>query len=78
VVLVLAGLASVAGVVTLCPSSDAVHDVVDAVPFAAPGVTFPDAVVDDVQAPCPRAENGGTAGGDDCGNVVATVRGGQG
>jgi uncharacterized membrane protein len=78
VALVLAGLASVAGVLALWPSSGAVHDVVDAVPFAAPGVTFPDAVIDEVQAPCPRAKNGGTAGGDDCGNLVATVGDGAG
>jgi uncharacterized membrane protein len=76
--LVLAALASVIGVVALWPSGADVDDVVDAVPFAAPGVTFPDAVVDQVQAACPRADNGGTSGGDDCGNVLATVHEGAG
>ena len=77
--LVLAALASVIGVVALWPSSADVDDIVDAVQFAAPGVTFPTAVVDQVQAACPRAENGGTSGGgNDCGNVVATIHDGAG
>jgi uncharacterized membrane protein len=77
--LVLAALASVICVVALWPSGADVDDVVDAVQFAAPGVTFPTAVVDEVRAACPRAENGGAyGGGDDCGNVVATIQDGAG
>jgi uncharacterized membrane protein len=77
--LVLAALASVIGVAALWPSGADVDDVVDSVQFAAPGVTFPTAVVEEVRAACPRAENGGTSGAaDGCGNVVATVRDGAG
>ncbi len=77
--LALAAVVSVVGVVMLWPSSAAVDDVVDAVQFAAPGVTFPTAVVESVQEACPRADNGGSAGGgEDCGNVVAVVGEGDG
>jgi uncharacterized membrane protein len=77
--LLLAALASVIGVVALWPSSADVDEVVDAVQFAAPGVTFPTAVVDAVQPTCPRAENGGVGGGGaDCGGVEVVVRDGAG
>lgn len=48
--LLLAGLATVAGVVLLWPDSADVDKVTSQVSFAAPGVTFPDAVVDQIHA----------------------------
>ncbi len=46
--LVLAGIATVIGVVQLWPDGAEVDHIKDQVAFAAPGVTFPDAVVDAV------------------------------
>ncbi|MBA3781341.1 MAG: YibE/F family protein [Nocardioides sp.] len=76
--LILAAVVSVIGVLALWPSSADVDDVVEAVEFAAPGVTFPTAVVDSVQPSCPRAENGGVTSGESCGNIEATVSNGAG
>lgn len=47
--LLLAGLATVAGVVVLWPDGAAVDEVTEKVSFAAPGVTFPDGVVDRIE-----------------------------
>jgi uncharacterized membrane protein len=71
--LLLAGVAAVVGVVLLWPSSSAVDAITDDVSFAAPGVTFPTAVVDEVQPACATGEQG-----DDCGAVTVTVDGGAG
>lgn len=48
--LLLAGLATVIGVVALWPDGAAVDEVTEKVSFAAPGVTFPDGVVDRIEA----------------------------
>ncbi len=76
--LFLAGVVAVIGTVALWPSGADVDDVVDAVPYAAEGVTFPTAAVDAVQPVCPRPANGGVASGEDCGNIQATVSTGAG
>jgi uncharacterized membrane protein len=51
-VLVLVGAATVASPVLLWPSGSEVDEITESVPFAAPGVTFPNAEVDAVHPPC--------------------------
>ncbi|MEP9363058.1 YibE/F family protein [Nocardioides sp. CN2-186] len=75
----LAAVAALVGVVALWPSSADVDKIVDAVPFAAPGVTFPTAVIDAVADTCPRAADGSvdnSAKG--CGVLEVTVHDGAG
>ena len=67
-VLGLTGLATLAGVVLLWPDGGEVDDVQSSVSFAAPGVTFPQATVDESEPACPDL-----APADDCGAVSATV-----
>jgi uncharacterized membrane protein len=71
--LALAAVAAVAGLVLLWPNSTEVDRITESVPFAAPGVTFPTAVVDTVYPPC-----AGPEGGEDCGKIDVTVREGAG
>ena len=74
----LAALASIIGLIGLWPSSAEVDEAVDAVPFAAPGVTFPHADVVTVQPACPTTDTGARSGGEDCGTLVAEVSEGAG
>lgn len=50
--LVLAAASAVAGLVLLWPNGAEVDRITESVPFAAPGVTFPNAEVDEVHPPC--------------------------
>ena len=50
--LALAAAAAVAGLVLLWPGGSEVDSITQSVPFAAPGVTFPNAEVDVVHPPC--------------------------
>lgn len=50
--LTLAAAAAVAGLVLLWPNGSEVGKITESVPFAAPGVTFPNAEVDAVHPPC--------------------------
>lgn len=71
-VLALVGLATVVGLVVLWPDGDRVEAITDEVSFAAPGVTFPDATVVEVQPACPSV----TERDDTCGSITARVRSG--
>ena len=64
----LTALATVVGVVLLWPDSGEVDDVQQSATFAAPGVTFPEAVVDDAEPACADL-----APSDDCGAVNVTL-----
>jgi uncharacterized membrane protein len=77
--LVLAGLATVVGLVVLWPDAAQVEQVGEDVAFAAPGVTFPRAVVDRAAEPCPVPEQdaGRPTGGEDCGRMPVTVLEGE-
>jgi uncharacterized membrane protein len=79
-VLVLAGLATVVGVVRLWPDRSALDQVRARAPYAAPGVTTPDARVDEVAPRCPASKDGSTAqnapGG--CGTLRVSVLEGAG
>jgi uncharacterized membrane protein len=78
VLLVFLGICAVAtviGVITLWPDSGVVSKLQDKAQFAAPGVTFEKAEVDQVQDPCPQDEpDAGTPNGSTtCGNLAATL-----
>ena len=64
----LIAVATVVGVVLLWPDGGEVNDVQDSVSFAAPGVTFPNATVEEAEPACPDL-----APADDCGGVRATI-----
>ncbi len=68
----LIAVATVVGVVLLWPNGDEVNDVQDSVTFSAPGVTFPNATVDEAEPACPEV-----APADDCGAVEATISDGD-
>ena len=68
----LIAVATVVGVVLLWPNGDEVNDVQDSVTFSAPGVTFPNATVDEAEPACPDV-----APADDCGAVEATISDGD-
>lgn len=72
--LALAAAATVAGLVLLWPSGAEVDRIAEGVPFAAPGVTFPNAEVDVVHPPCA----GPADRTEDCGVLEVTVREGAG
>ncbi|WP_243060098.1 YibE/F family protein [Nocardioides sp. SR21] len=67
-------LATLIGLLLLWPDGDEVAEVADRVNFAAPGVTFPTATVEEVQPAC----DGPGSMQEDCGNVVVTVDEGAG
>jgi uncharacterized membrane protein len=71
--LALAAVATVVGLVVLWPDGAEVDRITDQVSFAAPGVTFPVATVDEVQPPC--TEPGRLE--ETCGNLAVTVDGQQ-
>ena len=52
-----AAVATVVGLFSLWPQGDRVSELADSVSFAAPGVTFPRATVDEVQPPCPTVQD---------------------
>ncbi len=54
-VLAAVAVATVAGVLLLWPDGSKVDELKGSVGFAAEGVTFPDAVIDEVQPACPRS-----------------------
>ena len=70
--LALAGLAALVGLVGLWPSGSEVDEATEGISFAAPGVTFPTAVVAAVQQPCESAANGAPTG-QDCGSIEVVV-----
>ncbi|GAA4362837.1 hypothetical protein GCM10023146_01530 [Nocardioides caricicola] len=72
--LALALLATLIGLLLLWPDGAEIDEVADGVSFAAPGVTFPTATVEEVQPAC--ASQGRIE--EDCGNVVVTVDEGAG
>ena len=72
--LALAALVTVAGVVTLWPDSSEVDRITSKVSFAAPGVTFPVAVVNSVRPPCADAAHEDRT----CNTIVVTVQEGAG
>lgn len=82
-VLALAGLATVLGLVALWPDAEKVEQLGEGVSFAAPGVTFPRAVVDRAAEPCPVEEQEGArptgagGAGEDCGRMPVTVLEGE-
>jgi uncharacterized membrane protein len=73
--LALAGIAALVGVVLLWPDGAKVDRIAEEAPFAAPGVTFPTATVDSVNAPCSSAE---VASDSPCGRIQVTVENGAG
>ncbi|WP_051551580.1 YibE/F family protein [Nocardioides sp. URHA0020] len=73
--LAIAGIAALAGILLLWPSSAEVDRVTQDVTFAAPGVTFPNATVESINAPCTAAETGSDS---DCGRMEVTVADGAG
>jgi uncharacterized membrane protein len=79
VALGLAGVATLIGLVALWPDGGRVDDLREQAVFAAPGATFPTAVVDEVEPPCPAQSDPGsapTADAPSCGRIHATVEGG--
>lgn len=66
--LALTALTTVVGLVALWPDGGTVTEVQDSVDFAAPGVTFPDAVVEEAEPRCPDP-----APSETCGAVRATL-----
>ncbi len=64
----LVALTTVVGVVLLWPDGSKVDDIRESVSFAAPGVTFPEAEVEDAEPACAEL-----APSDDCGGVTATI-----
>lgn len=77
--LALAGIATLVGLFALWPDAAKTDKLVASVSFAAPGVTFPRAVVADVQPACGRSATGAPTGdGKHCGNLVVSVAGGAG
>jgi uncharacterized membrane protein len=64
----LTALATVVGVILLWPAGGEVDDVRESVSFAAPGVTFPEAVVEDAEPACADL-----APADGCGGVHVTL-----
>jgi uncharacterized membrane protein len=75
--LAIAAVAAVVGLALLWPSGAAVSAVTDDVDFAAPGVTFPTALVDAVRPACASATDRGQRI-DDCGTLQVTVDEGAG
>ena len=73
-VLTLAAVAAVAGLVLLWPNGADVDEITESVPFAAPGVTFPNAEVDAVHPPC----DGPADQTEDCGLLDVTLLEGAG
>ena len=67
-VLGLTAVATVVGVALLWPDGGEVDDLQDSVSFAAPGVTYPQATVDEAEPACPDLEPA-----DDCGAVQVTL-----
>lgn len=67
--LLLAAAATVVGLVALWPDGAKADEVRKAAVFAVPGTTFPDAVVDKVEPPCPQDGDSSTQ----CGRIHATV-----
>ena len=72
--LALAALVTVTGVVTLWPDSSQVDRITSKVSFAAPGVTFPVAVVDRVRPPCRDSAHQDKT----CNTIAVTVQEGAG
>ena len=70
---------TVVGLVALWPDGARVDELRSSARFAAPGTTFPDAVVDRVEPPCEQDAAAGGAGTDEqtrCGRIHATVASG--
>ena len=84
VLLAAAAVASVVGVATLWPDQQAEDALKGSVAFSAPGVTYPHADVDRVNAPCPLSDgsDGSPAGSPvpdgTCGTIEATITEGSG
>jgi hypothetical protein len=77
--LALAGVATVIGLFALWPDAGKADKVVSSVSFAAPGVTFPDAVVSQVQPAYKLSGTGAPAAtGRGCGQLVVAVAKGPG
>jgi uncharacterized membrane protein len=79
--LALAGLAAIVGLVALWPDGGRVDELRAGAVFAAPGTTFPEAVVDKVEPPCPQDSNAGAQpdpSAPKCGRIQATVASGAG
>ncbi|MCW2843348.1 MAG: YibE/F family protein [Nocardioides sp.] len=75
----LAAIATVVGLFALWPDSGEADKLVASVSFAAPGVTFPDAVVSQVQPVCKVSDTGAPdASGQGCGQLVVSVTTGAG
>ena len=73
--LALAALATVLGTLLLWPDGEAANEVRGSLSFAAPGVTFPEAVVDRVEARCPPMSDGvpDDVDREGCGKLHVTV-----
>ena len=74
--LALAAAATVLGALVLWPGGEAADEVQGSLGFAAPGVTFPEAVVDRVEPACPPIRDGvpdESADQEGCGGIHATV-----
>src|SRR4051812_8545718 len=75
VALAVAGIAALIGLLLLWPDSAEVDRIAEDAAFAAPGVTFPTATLDDVHAACKAAEVGSDSA---CGRIEITVDDGAG
>jgi hypothetical protein len=73
--LAVAGVAALIGLVLLWPDGAEVDRIAEDVTFAAPGVTFPTATVDSINAPCKAEEVGSDS---PCGRIDVTVEDGAG
>ncbi len=73
--LAVAGVAALVGLLLLWPDGTEVDRVTEDVTFAAPGVTFPAATVEGINAPCTAKQVGTDS---DCGRISVTVDGGSG
>jgi uncharacterized membrane protein len=72
--LALAAGATVLGTLLLWPDGEAAEQVKGSLSFARPGVTFPEAIVERVEARCPPVTDAeGSADNDDCGKIHAMV-----
>jgi uncharacterized membrane protein len=76
VFLALCAIGTVIGVVALWPDSGAVSRLRDQAQFTAPGVSFQEARVENVQDPCPAAADGSGGGSTTCGNIEAVLTSG--
>ena len=70
--LVLVAVATLAGVALLWPDQDRAAELRASVAFAAPGVTFPTATIEEVEPPCAEGDDGSA-----CGQLRVAVAGGD-